>query len=149
MILDFCVFCGVKDGIEQHHVVPRAEGGTDDPANILSVCGTHHGLVHGVRRTPDISKLIKGGQAAAKARGKVWGRKSHADMHSDVVALAHRLRRQNPRTGLKRSYRDIASVLADKGHLNVNGQPYAAASIKSMLDQPDARAIRHGLGVRR
>ena len=37
MILDFCVFCGTKEGVEQHHVLPRSEGGSDDPTNILSV----------------------------------------------------------------------------------------------------------------
>ena len=41
----------------------------------------------------------------------------------------HKLRRQNPRTGLKRSYRAIAALLAEQNHLNVNGRPYAAASI--------------------
>lgn len=75
MILDFCVFCGTKEGIEQHHVLPRAEGGSDDPTNILSVCGAHHGLLHNIRRPANISKLTKEALAALKARGVKLGPK--------------------------------------------------------------------------
>lgn len=75
MILDFCVFCGTKDGVEQHHVTPRSEGGSDDPTNILSVCGTHHGLLHNIRRPANISKLTKDALAALKARGVKLGPK--------------------------------------------------------------------------
>jgi len=67
--LDFCVFCGSTLGIEHHHVVPAADGGTDAPVNILSVCGEHHGMLHAVRRTPDIKRLTREGLDRAKARG--------------------------------------------------------------------------------
>jgi DNA invertase Pin-like site-specific DNA recombinase len=67
--------------------------------------------------------------------GKCEGRKSHAELRPDLVKQVHRLRRQNPRTGIKRSYREIASELAESGHVNANGRPYAAASIKAMLEQ--------------
>ena len=73
VILDFCVFCGTKDGIEQHHVVPKAEGGTDDPTNILTVCGAHHGLIHSVRRPANISKLTRDELQSAKSRGVKLG----------------------------------------------------------------------------
>lgn len=73
MRLNFCVFCGTAIGIEHHHLVPLSFGGTDTEDNILSVCGTHHGLLHGVRRTPDIRALTVAGLNRAKARGVKLG----------------------------------------------------------------------------
>jgi hypothetical protein len=67
--------------------------------------------------------------------GKCEGRKSHAETRPVLVREVHRLRRQSPRTGSKRSYRKIVAMLAVGRHLNVNGRPYAAAPIKAVLEQ--------------
>ena len=48
---------------------------------------------------------------------KVDGRKSHAELRPEVVALAKKLRRY-PANGRKRSLREIAAELAAQGHLN-------------------------------
>lgn len=41
----FCVLnCGRKG--EAHHTLFKSHGGGDDPANIVCLCATHHGLVH-------------------------------------------------------------------------------------------------------
>ena len=39
-----------------------------------------------------------------------------------------------PKTGKRRSMREIAAELAQVGHLNERGKPYAAQSIKMMLE---------------
>jgi ATP-dependent DNA helicase RecQ len=44
-----CVECGadlVRDGAHVHHVLPRASGGTDEPANLISLCQMCHAAVH-------------------------------------------------------------------------------------------------------
>jgi DNA invertase Pin-like site-specific DNA recombinase len=82
-----------------------------------------------------VSKLRVARERKRAAKGKCEGRKSHAEMRPDLVREVHRLRRQSPRTGAKRSYREIATTLAGDGHLNMHGRPYAAASIKAMLEQ--------------
>jgi len=64
----------------------------------------------------------------------VEGRKSHAELRPDVVALAKRLHRASPKTGKRRSLREIAAELARSGHMNERGMPYAAQSIKMMLE---------------
>ena len=51
-----------------------------------------------------------------------------------MVALAKRLRRASPKTGKRRSMPEIAAELAQVGHLNERGKPYAAQSIKMMLE---------------
>ena len=41
--------------------------------------------------------------------------------------------RPHPKTGKRRSLREIAAELARAGHINERGKPYAAQSIKMML----------------
>jgi hypothetical protein len=55
-------------------------------------------------------------------------------MDPTLVAEAKRLRRRG-RHGHRHSLRDIAAELARLGYLNANGVPYAAMSIKSMLER--------------
>ena len=63
---------------------------------------------------------------------KVEGRKSHAELRPDLVALVRQLRRHRPKGG-QRSLREISSELAARGHLNERGRPFSAASINAML----------------
>ncbi len=41
-----CTRCGAP-AAEVHHLTPRAEGGTDDPANLTSLCGDCHHRITG------------------------------------------------------------------------------------------------------
>jgi DNA invertase Pin-like site-specific DNA recombinase len=75
--------------------------------------------------------------AAARARkraagGYAGGQKAHALTNPKLVALAKQLRGKGKR---RRSLRQVSAELAKAGHVNVNGKPYAAASVQSMLDQ--------------
>lgn len=38
--------CGEKRWVDLHHLVPVSRGGTDSVENLLTLCRTHHGLVH-------------------------------------------------------------------------------------------------------
>jgi len=48
MILDFCVMCGTKKNLHNHHVVPRALGGSDKKSNLITVCVRCHAKIHGL-----------------------------------------------------------------------------------------------------
>jgi hypothetical protein len=61
---------------------------------------------------------------------KVEDRKSHAELRPEVVELARKLAAKRKRP---MSPRAISAALAEAGHLNENGKPYAATSIASML----------------
>ena len=61
-------------------------------------------------------------------------RKSHADRYPDVVREAKRLRRASPATGERRSFRDIAAMLADAGRLNSKGKPFGPSAVKAMVE---------------
>lgn len=93
------------------------------------------GAVSQFEKAMVVSKLRVARDRKRAENGKCEGRKSHAEMQPELVSEVHRLRRQNPRTGLKRSYRAISRLLAEQNHVNVHGRPYAAASIKAMLEQ--------------
>ncbi len=52
----------------------------------------------------------------------------------DVKALARKLYRRNPRTGKRRSLRQVAAALAEAGHLQKKScRPYGAESVKRMV----------------
>lgn len=77
---------------------------------------------------------LRGARERKKAvTGKCEGRKNHAELNPELVALAKRLRRKNRITGKVRSFREISTALAEEGHINANGRPYAAMSIRSMI----------------
>jgi DNA invertase Pin-like site-specific DNA recombinase len=79
-----------------------------------------------------VAKLRGARERKRRESGKCEGRKSHAELRPDVVALARALRRKRPKGG-QRSVRQIAAELAQRGHLNERGQPFSAMSVRSML----------------
>jgi hypothetical protein len=48
--------------------------------------------------------------------------------------MARRLRRASPKTGERRSLRQISAELEKAGYLNERGRPYNPNSIKLMLE---------------
>ena len=63
---------------------------------------------------------------------KCGGRRSHAELRPEVVALAKELRGKR-RKG--RSLREISRELAARGHLNEAGRPFSAVSVSNMLEE--------------
>ena len=47
--------------------------------------------------------------------------------------MSKRLARRSPKTGEKRSLREIAVELAALGHVNGLGRPFAAAQVRRLL----------------
>lgn len=65
--------------------------------------------------------------------GKCGGRRSNIEARPDVVALARRMRRLNPKTKKRMSLRKIAADLATAGHVTQGGRPFDAKAIAAML----------------
>jgi DNA invertase Pin-like site-specific DNA recombinase len=80
-----------------------------------------------------VAKLRGARERKRREDGKCEGRKSHAELRPDVVALVRQLRRCRPKGG-QRSLRQISAELAVRGFTNERGQPFSAASIASMLE---------------
>jgi DNA invertase Pin-like site-specific DNA recombinase len=86
-----------------------------------------------------VAKLRGARERIRREKGKCEGRKSFAEMDAedktDVVAQAKRLHRNSPKTGKRRSLREIAKELASLGYLNERGQVFNPKSVKRMLEQ--------------
>ena len=98
-----------------------------------------------MRRDEPVLRRIREGAAGVQAQGgagtqarrcrQVRGPQEPCRLRPDVVTLARRLRRKRPKGG-QRSLRDVAAELAQRGHLNEQGRPFSAASVRSMLMHP-------------
>jgi hypothetical protein len=90
MRLEFCAVCGRRDGLEQHHFVPRSVGGSDDEQNMLTLCAACHSTMHEMRvgRRLNHAATIKSGLARAKAQGKRLGRPTVAADKEAAVRAA-------------------------------------------------------------
>lgn len=81
-----------------------------------------------------VAKLKGARDRKRRDTGKCEGRKAHAQVRPEIVAEVKRLRRASPKTGERRSLREISRMLADKGLLNERGRPYNPNSIKAMIE---------------
>lgn len=57
-----CVNCGSDIGIEYHHIVPLALGGTNRLTNIVPLCNICHEKAHGSQNIRQIKGSINGGR---------------------------------------------------------------------------------------
>jgi DNA invertase Pin-like site-specific DNA recombinase len=112
----------------------------DDPGSFLDDTPTAKlvrqvlGAISEFDKAMTVAKLRGARERKRRDAGKCEGRKSHAELRPDLVALAKRLNRHKPKGG-RMSLRAISAELAARGYLNENGRPFAAASIKSMLGE--------------
>ncbi len=42
-----CVLCDSRSYLQIHHVVPRSEGGANQPPNLVTLCSRCHAQIHG------------------------------------------------------------------------------------------------------
>ena len=80
-----------------------------------------------------VGKLKSARDRIRKERGKCEGRKAHAEVNPEAVALAKRLRRASPKTGERMSLRRISAELKVAGFVNAHGREFNPNSIRSMV----------------
>ncbi|MGN0964433.1 MAG: HNH endonuclease [Dysosmobacter sp.] len=44
-----CAICDSARGLQIHHVIPRSQGGSNRPENLITLCMYCHGVIHGTR----------------------------------------------------------------------------------------------------
>ena len=66
---------------------------------------------------------------------RIEGRRGYRKLNPELVREARRLARKSPLTGEARSLRQIAAELAALGYVNGKGQPFAAETVRGLLDR--------------
>jgi DNA invertase Pin-like site-specific DNA recombinase len=79
-----------------------------------------------------VAKLAAARKRKRMATGKCEGRKSHAEVRPETVALAKHLARKRPKGG-QMSLRAVSAEMAKQGFLNERGVAFNHKSIASML----------------
>ena len=88
-----------------------------------------------MEKASTVAKLKAARDRKRARKGKCEGRRSHREMNPELVALAKKLHRRNPKTGQRLSLRAIAAELERQGHVNMHGCRFAAASIQAMVER--------------
>ena len=90
------------------------------------------GAVAEFEKTALVAKLKVARDRKREATGWCGGQKPHSMTRPEVVAMAKKLNRAT--RGKRLSLRKISAALAAAGHVNASGQPFAAQSVKAMID---------------
>jgi DNA invertase Pin-like site-specific DNA recombinase len=85
------------------------------------------GAIAQFEKTSLVAKLRAARDRKKAATGKCGGRKSYAEAHPEVVALAKELHSR------RMSLRKISAQLAVRGHFTSGGKPYVASAVQAML----------------
>ncbi|HUN74383.1 MAG TPA: recombinase family protein [Steroidobacteraceae bacterium] len=90
------------------------------------------GAVSQFEKAMIVHKLRVARDRKRAAGQKCEGRKSHAELHPEVVGMVRDLYRKE-RGRKRRSLRSIAALLAEQGHKAASGKAYGPSAIRSML----------------
>jgi DNA invertase Pin-like site-specific DNA recombinase len=113
---------------------PDAFAPTDNP--MAEAIRQMLGVMAQLERAMTVAKLRGARDRASAAAGKrVEGRKSYREMRPDLMRELRRLVRTSPKTGKRRSLRQISSELAQVGFLTSTGKPLPAMQIARLLSQ--------------
>jgi DNA invertase Pin-like site-specific DNA recombinase len=83
-----------------------------------------------------VSKLRHARDRKRERGERVEGRTPAHVLYPEATAEAKRLRRASPKTGERRSFREIAGLLANAGLVTRAGKPFTPTSIKRMVEGP-------------
>ena len=134
-----CVACGTQNNLNQHHLVPRCLGGSDDESNLLTLCGLCHTKAHQVQANWRHSELTRKAMRHKQANGEYIGgptpygfRLANGGLVADaaeqgVIQQARELRD----SGL--SLAAVAKELTRNGIQSRNGKAFAAMQISRMV----------------
>lgn len=127
---DHCVACGQSGNLNQHHLVPRSIGGSDDETNLITLCGSCHAKAHRVKADWRHSELTRKALKEKKARGLCVGTINFGyqiagdgktlidDMNEKKIIVLIREYREG---GM--SLRAIVSRLNEQGYKSRSGKP--------------------------
>ena len=135
-----CCNCGASAD-HAHHIVPLSLGGLDALSNLVSLCGSCHGAVHGLDLTHH-KQLTRAGLAAAKARGVKLGGLRPNTLMENTRAKAAAVERSEllrpilaPMAARGESLRAMAKALAGLGIKTRTGKAFSPSTVKLHLQR--------------
>ena len=140
MIHAYCVACGSKEHLTQHHLVPRSIGGSDEDSNLITLCGSCHAKSHGHNAAWRTSELTRKALQFKKAQGERVGAIPYGhDLADDGVRLLDNIEeqaaiaqaRELKASGL--SLRKIAAELQRRGFVSRAGTMFQPGQILRMV----------------
>ena len=116
-----CQVCGSHEKLEIHHIIPRAEGGSDRPANLITLCEKCHDTHHHVKPLNILKPEDNGFKGATEMNTMRW-------------FLLDRLRKAHPDIPVEQTYGYITAwnrreLSIEKTH--ANDAFYIAGNIKA------------------
>lgn len=112
----------------------------DDPAAFTADTPTQDlvrqilGAVAQFEKANLVAKLKAARDRKSREEGRrIEGRKGYADTRPELVREAKRLARRSPKTGEKRSLREIAAELAAAGYTTAAGKPFSASQVQRLI----------------
>lgn len=82
-----------------------------------------------------VAKLKSARDRKRESTGRCEGRPALAETNPEALKLARKLRRANPTTGKRMSFRDIAAKLAAAGHTSASGKSLSPSVVKRLLGE--------------
>jgi DNA invertase Pin-like site-specific DNA recombinase len=139
---------------EVGHAKPRERGidliAADNPRSFIDDTPTAKlvrqvlGAISEFDKAMTVAKLRGARERKRRDAAKCEGRKSHAELRPELVALVKRLGRQKLKGG-RMSLRAISAELASLGFLNERGRPFSAASVNAHNVRPGYRSIAEAM----
>jgi len=138
--LPFCVACGNKEDLHHHHLIPKVKGGTNEDANLLTLCHScHKKLHHAVDRDwGNHSDLTKAGMSKKKKDGLQWSASAYGFDFVNGKAIENeaemsiiKLMIERRKKGL--SYQAICDHLNDEGILTKKGHRWGRTTIRRLV----------------
>jgi hypothetical protein len=135
MRFDFCVACGRRDNLNHHHMKPRVHGGSDDDANMITLCRECHGIMHNAEWSLDHVELVKAGQAKAQQRTAAEWRTIARQKRQQAARAADRAK------AMAQEAEDAAAMEAEETANETQQARDAAPPPSAPVQAPDRPAV--------
>jgi HNH endonuclease len=138
MRLTFCAACGSPEDLQHHRLIPRAEGGSDEERNLITLCFGCHLKLHERQRNGRYrtSEQPNAGLRAAARRGTATLIEKARQRDANVLPVIRELEARGPLT-----LPELAEALNARGVKTARGARWHAASVARLF-------ARNGLPTR-
>ena len=140
---DRCFICAEDNAhvLEEHHIIPRRHGGSNDPENLVTLCSNCHSAIEKLYDDSVFRKL-----GAAPVRSASEARVSYKETREAVdqfLAECRRISADDAGWATKQAVRDLYSQWAERNGVEVAPTPRQfGAAVAELRDDVDTAQRR-------